>query len=118
MLEAETELILGRLLPTRMSRIGETLSTIASNTDIVVGEVEMFTSTYRMSDFYTGRDILSKDPFVGVDVPGQQYCQCSFCHGIGSLWNYPSVRGYGVESTAARWMARYSTRCICGGSWV
>jgi hypothetical protein len=116
--DAETEVILSRLTPNKLSRAGEALPTIASNTDIVVSELELFTSAYRMPDFYTGRDILSKEPFVGTDVPGQQYCQCSFCHGIGSLWNYPSVRGYGGESAAARWMARWSARCICGGSWV
>jgi hypothetical protein len=116
--DAETEVILSRLTPNKLSRAGEAVSTIAANTDIVVSELELYTSAYRTTDFYTGRDILSKEPFVGTDVPGQQYCQCSFCHGIGSLWNYPSVRGYGGESAAAQWMARWSARCICGGSWV
>lgn len=116
--DAEKELILGRLSPTRISRANEALSTLASKTDIVVNELELFTSAYRMPDLYTGRDILSKEPFVGGEVPGQQYCQCSFCHGIGSLWNHSLVRGFGLESAAARWLARWSSRCICGGSWV
>jgi hypothetical protein len=114
----EAELICGRLLPARLSTIAETLQIIATNTDIVASQLQAFESGYRMPDFFIGRDILSKDPFVDGEIPGRQYCQCSLCHGIGSFWNYPFVRGYGVESKAAQWMSQWAARCICGGSWV
>lgn len=117
-IDDEAELIRSRLLPTRRSRIEETLQSISSNTNIVISQLELFGSGNRMPDFFVGRDLLSKDTFPDAEVPGRQYCQCCICHGIGSLWHYPSVKGYGTESMAAQWMSQWSARCICGGSWV
>ena len=117
-LDDGAELIGVQLLPARQSRIGEALRAIGLNADIVVSQVELFGSGNRMPDFFLGRDILNKDAFTDEDVPGRQYCQCSICHGIGSLWCYPTVRGYATESMAARWLSQWANRCICGGSWV
>jgi hypothetical protein len=118
MIDDVAELIRVRLLPTRRSKIEETLRSISSNTNIVISQLELFGSGNRMPDFFVGRDLLSKDTFPDAEMPGRQYCQCCICHGIGSLWHYPSVRGYGTESMAAQWMSQWSARCICGGSWV
>jgi hypothetical protein len=114
----ETELIRGRLSPARLSAMPETIAVILQNAHLVPSQLQLFESGYQTPDLLAGRDVLSKDPLNGQEVPGQLYRQCSLCHELGTLWNYPAVRAYGAESCAALWLSQWAARCICGGSWV
>ncbi|KAJ9120766.1 hypothetical protein QFC22_002698 [Naganishia vaughanmartiniae] len=114
----EIELISGQLSPARLSAVPETIAVISQNTHLVPSQLRLFESGYQTPDLLAGRDILSKDTLSGQEVPGQLYRQCSLCHELGTLWNYPVVRAYGAESGAAHWMSQWAARCICGGSWV
>ncbi|KAJ9105248.1 hypothetical protein QFC21_001614 [Naganishia friedmannii] len=114
----EAELISGQLSPARLSAVPETLAVISKHAHLVPSQLSLFESGYQTPDLLAGRDVLSKDPLNGQEIPGQLYRQCSLCHELGALWNYPAVRAYGAESCAAHWMAQWAARCICGGSWV
>ncbi|KAJ9108139.1 hypothetical protein QFC19_002606 [Naganishia cerealis] len=114
----EAELISAQLSPARHSAIADTIAVISKNAQLVTSQLHLFETGYQTPDLLAGRDILSKDPLNGHEIPGQLYRQCSLCHGVASLWNYPAVRAYGAESSAAHWMSQWAARCICGGSWV